>query len=192
MLGFSGPFRPDPCRFRAPRIKRWLYWFFKCPNHYLLHRKFKLSKLHISKESIDRLKQIRSGASTVVASNHVCYVDPHVLFDLAFKGGVCLTGMAGIEPFDAARGVAGWFLQSAGAFSVDRGVLDRNALETAQGILNEGRYPLLIHPEGEAGYTNKVLQTFQPGAALLALNTAERLNATAQPVHIVPIGIRYA
>jgi 1-acyl-sn-glycerol-3-phosphate acyltransferase len=192
MPGFFGPFRPDPFRFRPPRIRRWLYWLFKCQNAYVLRRTFKLSHLHLSEQGLNRLKQIRPGASTIVASNHVCYMDPPVLFDLSLKAGVRLTGMAGIEPFDVARGILGWFLQSAGAFSVDRGVLDRNALETAQGILDDGRYPLLVHPEGEAGYTNKVLQPFQPGAALLALNSAERLKGTGQPVHIVPIGLRYA
>ncbi|HCK71932.1 MAG TPA: glycerol acyltransferase, partial [Planctomycetaceae bacterium] len=42
-----------------------------------------------------------------------------------------------------------WLLQKHGAFSIDREGTDMEAMKTAQNILQEKKYPLVIFPEGE-------------------------------------------
>lgn len=191
MLSLFRPFRPDPFKFRPPKIKRWLYGGFHLQNYWLLFVTFKLFRINISHESLQQLKRIKPGSSTLILSNHVGYIDPHVLLELAYRASFCAKWIAGIEPFDTARGIFGWFIQSAGAFSIDRGTFDRRSLEAAQEILDEGTHPLVIFPEGEAACTNKILQPFYSGAALFALNTAEKQAHSSRFVQIVPIGIRY-
>lgn len=191
MVFLGKSFRPDPFRFRPPKIKRWLYWFFHLQNLYLLYVKFQFSKLCIPTEDLRILRQIRPGERTLLLSNHTNYADPHVMFELSFKAKFCPKWLAGIEPFDTAYGIFGWFIQSAGAFSIDRGILDRFALETAQAVLDDGKHPLVIYPEGEAAYTNKVLQPFYPGAAVFAISTAEKQLGANQLVRVVPMAIRY-
>lgn len=192
MVLFKKPYRPDPFRFRPPKIKHWLYGMFRIQNWGHLTWQFKIRRVSIAPLDLERLRRLpQSPASNLLLVNHVNFVDPHVLLAVTYRAGLCPTWMAGIEPFDMGRGIFGWFIQSAGAFSVDRGILDRRSLETAQAILDEGRYPLVIYPEGEADYTSKTLQPFYPGATLFALNAAQKHKLSAQPVTIVPIGVRY-
>jgi 1-acyl-sn-glycerol-3-phosphate acyltransferase len=185
------PYRPDPFRFRPPKIKRWLYWFFHIQNYCMLWLQFKVFRIHMTPDDLAILKRIKPGASNLLLVNHVNFVDPHIMVEASFRGRFCPKWMAGIEPFDYGRGIFGWFIQSAGAFSVDRGTLDRLAVETAQDVLDEGIHPLVIYPEGEADYTNKVLQSFYSGAAQFAFTTAQNYQDQDMPVYIYPIGISY-
>jgi 1-acyl-sn-glycerol-3-phosphate acyltransferase len=187
------PFRPDPFRFRPPKITLWLYGYFYLLNLYLLHPKFQLTRLNISPQDFQRFKASHSpGKSTLMLLNHVNFMDPHIMVELTVHAGMPAQWLAGIEPFDSGNGIFGWHIQRMGAFSIDRGVLDRRSLETAQRILETGETPLVIYPEGEAAYNNKVLQSFYPGATLFALNAAEKFQADPKhPVTILPIGVTY-
>lgn len=189
MISLLKPYRPDPFKFRPPQIKRWLYWFFYCQNQFILSQS-KIQNLHISTEDLYRLKQVSADTRMMIAANHICFVDPHVLLETAFRANLCFKWIAGIEPFDSVRGIAGWFIQSAGAFSIDRGVFDRRSLEYSQSVINEGRYPLVVYPEGEADYTNKVIQPFYAGLAQFAITAVEK-HPDRRPVYIVPVGVSY-
>ncbi len=185
------PYRPDPFRFRPPKIKPWLYPWYLWQNRFHLRFQFGIHKIYISPQGLARLKRIRPGNSHLLLLNHVNYCDPHILFALSYEVPFKCKWLAGIEPFDTANGIFGWFIQSVGAFSIDRGVFDRRALETAQQVLDEGQYPLVIYPEGEASYSNKILQPFYGGAAQFAVSTAEKHAASPQEVLILPIGVQY-
>lgn len=191
MAFFLKTYRPDPFKFRPAHIRQWLYGFFRQQNLFLLRTQFQCPRITLSSQSLQHLKQIRPGQRTLLVLNHICFVDPHILFELSFRAGFCPKWLAGIEPFDSMNGIMGWHMQSTGCFSIDRGVLDRLALQTAQSVLDEGPHPLVIYPEGEAAYTNKVLQPFFPGVALFALNTAEKYQNHPQPVQIVPVAVVY-
>jgi 1-acyl-sn-glycerol-3-phosphate acyltransferase len=73
----------------------------------------------------------------------------------------------------------GWIFTTIGCFPVVRGTADREALNTALGVLANGRNPVVAFPEGERKDGPRVLPLFD-GAAYMA--------AKAQ-VPIVPVGI---
>ena len=73
----------------------------------------------------------------------------------------------------------GWIFTTIGCFPVVRGTADREALNTALGVLNSGKNPVVAFPEGERKDGPRVLPLFD-GAAYMA--------AKAQ-VPIVPVGI---
>jgi hypothetical protein len=80
-----------------------------------------------------------------------------------------------------------------GAFSVYREGLDREALKTAIGILNEAERPLVLFPEGVVSRTNDRLNNLMEGTAFIA-HTAAKQRAAATPagqVVVHPIIIRY-
>lgn len=184
------PYRPDPFLFRPSKIKPWMYWFFWLQNQWLLKISFKIKRFTLNNDK--QLKHMRPNGSVLVVPTHQNFIDPHVVFDLAYRAPCVAQYMAGIEPFDSARGIFGWFLQSSGSFSVDRGVLDRYAFQAAQKTLDEGKHPLVIFAEGEADYTPSKLQHLYAGAALFALNSAEKFAETpTHPVTVLPIAIQY-
>lgn len=74
--------------------------------------------------------------------------------------------------------VFGWVVSALGAFPVDRGTADRDAMGSAQRVLEEG-HPLLVFPEGTRQQGNAVGELYE-GVVFLA----SRTNAP-----IVPVGI---
>ena len=72
----------------------------------------------------------------------------------------------------------GWFVQSLGAFKVNRGHADRAALRTGGAALRAGQ-PLIVFPEGTRKSGDEVVDLFD-GAAWLACH---------QRVPLVPVGI---
>ena len=61
-----------------------------------------------------------------------------------------------------------WVLQRAGAFSIHREGMDREALKAAIQILVQAQRPLILFPEGIVTRTNDRLGTLQEGAAFIA------------------------
>ncbi len=74
--------------------------------------------------------------------------------------------------------VVGFLLQILGAFAVQRGAADRDAIRRALGVLEAGEL-LVVFPEGTRGFGSKV-QTIQEGAAYLALRAG---------VPVIPVGM---
>lgn len=74
--------------------------------------------------------------------------------------------------------LAGWLLEMLGAFPVQRGAADRDALKRALEVLNAGE-PLVVFPEGTRGFGSEVPQ-IREGAAYLALKAG---------VPIIPVGM---
>jgi len=74
--------------------------------------------------------------------------------------------------------LGGYFVRGFGAFPVQRGQLDRQAMRQAYRVLAEGR-ALAMFPEGTRSLTGK-LQPGLPGSALVALRSG---------APILPVGI---
>ena len=74
--------------------------------------------------------------------------------------------------------LAGRLLEMLGAFPVQRGAADRDALKRALEVLNAGE-PLVVFPEGTRGLGSEVRQ-IREGAAYLALRAA---------VPVIPVGM---
>jgi hypothetical protein len=89
-----------------------------------------------------------------------------------------------------------WFdrfsIPKMGGFSIWREGLDRQSLETAIGILEEGRRPLIIFPEGTTNRTNDRLQPLLDGVPFIARSAARRRGKAGKgPVVVHPVGIKY-
>jgi hypothetical protein len=86
-----------------------------------------------------------------------------------------------------------WLLPRAGAFSVYREGMDREALKCATQILTDARRPLVLFPEGVISRTNDQLNYLMEGTVFIA-RAAAKQRAAATPagkVVIHPVAIRY-
>lgn len=184
--------RSDPFRFWPAKLKPWCFPYYHWLNHRHLYDKFHLKPVQFPEHGIEQIKALaKPGNHTLLVSNHVGYMDPHIYVELMFRHQFQFKWMAGIEPFEKGGGLHGWHIQGSGTFSLDRGGLDRRSLQYAQQVMDDGHYPLFIFPEGEADYTSDVLRPFSEGATRFALKTAEKYKESSEPVHIVPLGVQY-
>ena len=88
----------------------------------------------------------------------------------------------------------GWLLQRSGGIAIHRGRLDRPALAQARGALAQGRYPLVVAPEGATNNLSGEMAPLEPGVAQLAFWAAEDLEKAndERPLVVLPIGIHYS
>src|SRR5205085_6941633 len=111
-----------------------VYWIVRAFFQPFFHIYFRLSRVgreHIPQEG-----------PVIFAANHRSFLDPFVIATLARRP---LYYVAKKELF--ANRLQGWFLNSLGAFPVDRGNGDLDAMDTARLILERGDC-VLIFPEG--------------------------------------------
>ena len=88
----------------------------------------------------------------------------------------------------------GWLLQRSGGIAIHRGRLDRPALAQARGALAQGRYPLVVAPEGATNNLSGEMAPLEPGVAQLAFWAAEDLNQAGdeRQLEVLPVGIHYS
>lgn len=114
------------------------------------------------------------GKGCIVAANHQCHLDP--LF-VAMACPAQVRFMAKKELFD--RPIQGKIFKWLGAFPVERGSGDRQALNRAAEIVKNGQV-LGIFPEGTRSKTGKLLRA-KSGVTVIASQTGG---------DIIPVGIR--
>ena len=141
----------------------------------------------------EHLKQsLEAGHGILLAPNHCRPCDPMALGMLSRA--VCrpFFVMAARHLFEQSR-LQTWMLRRAGAFSVYREGMDREALKAAVEILKEAERPLVIFPEGTITRTNDRLAELMDGTAFIARNAAKQRAAAATPGRVVahPVAIRY-
>lgn len=129
----------------------------------------------------------------LIAPNHAHYSDPQVIMELARRAERRFVYMTTREAFDRWGGLAGWFLQHLGAFSVNRGGTNEEARQFARAILVNGTYDLAMFPEGEVYLLNDLVMPLKPGVARLALEAASERprQGRSRPVFILPVAIKY-
>ena len=90
--------------------------------------------------------------------------------------------------------VIGWLLQRSGGIAIHRGRLDRPALAQARGALAQGRYPLVVAPEGATNNLSGEMAPLEPGVAQLAFWAAEDLDKAGdeRQLEVLPVGIHYS
>jgi glycerol-3-phosphate dehydrogenase (NAD(P)+) len=121
-------------RAREARPNRLVYWLIRIPLQIALRFYFRASR--VGQEQIPRT------GPAIIASNHRSFFDPFVIGTLSRRP---LYYVAKSELFR--NPVLAWFLTALGAFPVERGVGDREAMRTAQELLARGEL-VLIFPEG--------------------------------------------
>ncbi|AII49257.1 glycerol acyltransferase [Synechococcus sp. KORDI-52] len=90
--------------------------------------------------------------------------------------------------------VIGWLLQRSGGIAIHRGRLDRPALSQARAALAQGRYPLVVAPEGATNNLSGEMAPLEPGVAQLAFWAAEDLEKAGdeRQLEVLPVGIHYS
>ena len=156
-----------------------------------------LSRLHgvesVELLEVERLREsLDAGHGIMLAPNHCRPPDPMVMAHLGYTVGRPIHVMASWHLFMQSA-VQRWLLPKAGAFSVYREGMDRDALKCATRILTEARRPLVLFPEGVISRTNDQLNYLMEGTVFIA-RAAARQRAAATPagkVVIHPVAIRY-
>lgn len=124
----------------------------------------------------------------LITPNHPSHADPFALQEAADGLGTPLYFMTAWQVFAMTHRLGRQVLRRHGCFSVNREGHDLQAFRQAVEILEHGRHPLVIFPEGEVFHLNDRTMPFRRGAALAALSAARR---SGRPVACVPCGITF-
>ena len=140
---------------------------------YLAARPFVLAFLRVLIGfRIEGLENVPKKSAALVISNHIHNSDP-ILLVAAYPRP--LLWMAKKEVFGVP--FIGWVADSAGAFPVDRGSADRDALRNAERLLRE-QFLVGVFPEGTRSSTGGLKDVY-PGVALIALKSGVPILPTA-------------
>jgi len=188
-------YREDtPYVYRPPKYSR----FWAPVLHFLsdalsLRRRHRVVQVKVTSGKDALLERHRAGDSLLIAANHSDHCDPHVLMHLSAHMKIPFHFMGAREIFEKALGLRGMLLQRAGVFSIDREGTDLRAIKEALRIVAEGRFPLVIFPEGEIYHLHETLTPLNDGAATIALRSAKKVakESDGRRVLIVPTAIRY-
>lgn len=134
-----------------------------------------------------------AGHGVLLAPNHCRPSDPEVVHEMCRQSGLVPYLMASWHLFNGNR-VQSFLLRSTGTFSIYREGTDRAALATAIDILERGRRPLVIFPEGVVTRANDRLKPLLEGVAFIARKAAAnraRNGGGDRRVVVHPVGLRY-
>jgi 1-acyl-sn-glycerol-3-phosphate acyltransferase len=142
---------------------------------------------------LERLRtSLAAGHAITLTPNHCRPCDPMVMAMLSREVGRPFYYMASWHLFMQGR-FQRWLTNRAGAFSVYREGVDREAIRAAAEILVEGRRPLVLFPEGIISRTNDMLRPFMDGISLIVRAAAKeraKLNRSGSVV-ILPVAMKY-
>ncbi|MFN8390573.1 MAG: 1-acyl-sn-glycerol-3-phosphate acyltransferase [Bdellovibrionota bacterium] len=135
---------------------------------------------------------LKAGRGVLLTPNHCRPSDPMLLGMLARDAQCHLFIMASAHLFYQGR-FQRWLLPNLGAFSIYREGLDRAALDMAMQILQEGRRPLVLFPEGVVSRANDRLGSLMDGISTIVRGAAKRRLAANQQsgIAVHPVAIRY-
>ena len=176
-----------PYHFYPPKIRPFWVWAGRFYNSHLLRRQNRV--LEVAIEGVEHLGPLlKTGDGVLITPNHTEDADCQVVFELARRVGWPFCYMAAYQIFS---GVNHGFLSRIGVFPVDREGTDLAAFKAAVGVLEAGRNPLVIFPEGETYHQMDRLTPLREGAAVIAATAAKKRAKTGRTVWIVPAAIKY-
>ena len=160
---------------------------------HFLRRRDKITEIKVSDGWENILEKYKNNDSLLITPNHSDHCDPHVLLHLSWKYNIPIHFMAAREIFEQIYGLIGKLLQRAGVFSIDREGTDLKSIKEAMRIINEGKYPLVMFPEGEIYHLNEKLTALNQGAATIMLRVAKKKKKekSGKGVYIVPTAMKY-
>lgn len=155
-----------------------------------LRRRFGVQKVDI--DGAEKLsKSIADGHGVLITPNHCRDEDPFVLSRLAVKVAKPFYVVASAHLFMESK-VQSFVLRRAGAFSIYREGMDKQAVQTSIEILETAERPLVIFPEGHISRTNDRLTPMLEGTALIARQSAKKRAKDGKKVVIHPVAVRYS
>ncbi len=134
---------------------------------------------------------IAAGDGVLITPNHIRDEDPFVLSTLGREVGRPFFVVASAHLFMGGR-MQSFLLRRAGAFSIYREGMDKQAVQTSIEILAAARRPLVIFPEGHVSRTNDRLTPMLEGTSLIARQAAKRRAKDGKKVVVHPVALRYS
>jgi 1-acyl-sn-glycerol-3-phosphate acyltransferase len=147
----------------------------------------------IDYQGLDHLRNsLAAGNGVLLAPNHCRPCDPGVISELCRNVGTAPYAMASWHLFMYSPWRT-FLIRLAGAFSIYREGMDRQALAMAIDILQQSRRPLLIFPEGAISRHNDRLNSMMDGVSFIARSAAKKRAESGKPGGVVvhAVGIRY-
>lgn len=155
-----------------------------------LRRRYGTSKVQIV--GSEKLRgSIDAGHGVMITPNHCRDEDPFMLGMLASKVGQPFFVVASAHLFMGNK-LQAFLLRRAGAFSIYREGMDKQAVQTSIDILETGERPLVIFPEGHVSRTNDRLTPMLEGTALIARQAAKKRAKENKKVVVHPVATRYS
>ena len=140
-------------------------------------------------ENAEVIKQaVAKNQGVLITPNHSTHADPYAMNEVSYTTQLPFYFMATWNIFHVQGKIGQWILQKHGVFSVDRESTDRKAMEIAQDILKNKKYPLVIFPEGEVYHCNDIVTPFREGAAALSVFAARK---SERPIVAIPCAMKY-
>jgi 1-acyl-sn-glycerol-3-phosphate acyltransferase len=133
---------------------------------------------------------IASGHGILLTPNHCRDEDPFILSTLARQLGKPFFVVASAHLFMGSK-LRAFLLRRAGAFSIYREGMDKQAVQASIEILETAERPLVIFPEGHISRTNDRLTPMLEGTALIARQAAKKRAKENKKVVVHPVAIRY-
>ncbi len=151
------------------------------------------NRIRIERRDLKALRDLPPGVGLILASNHADETDFQACVELSRRCGRRFLYMMNREAFDEGRGLAGWWLQRLGAFSVERGGQNEQAKRYAIEVVKRAREVLVIFPEGEIYYLNDLVQPFKSGAVDIGMQAVVEARRTEPgwTAYLVPMAIKY-
>jgi 1-acyl-sn-glycerol-3-phosphate acyltransferase len=144
--------------------------------------------LRIDVQNLGLLRQaLKEGAGVLITPNHSFHYDSYVLFEASDRLSRPFHFLTAWQVFAMSSRFERWSLQRHGCFSIDRESNDMQAFRQSVAILQQGRYPLVVFPEGDIYHTNDRVTPFREGAAAIALSAAKRAE---RPIVCVPCALK--
>ena len=134
---------------------------------------------------------IAAGHGILITPNHSRDEDPFILSTLGRAVGRPFFVVASAHLFMGGK-VQAFLLRRAGAFSIYREGMDKQAVATSIDILDAAKRPLVIFPEGHISRTNDRLTPMLEGTALIARQAAKRRAKDGKKVVVHPVALRYS
>jgi hypothetical protein len=155
----------------------------------LLMRSRRIVDVAVPKEEWSHLASLR-GSRAIVSANHPTGNDPLIAFHLSERLGEAFNYLATRDLF---HGFYGWLLQRVGAYSILRGLPDRDAIRTTRRLLAERDRKVVIFPEGETYEHNDYTIPFQQGPIQLGFWALDDLRKAGREARlpILPVAVKY-
>ena len=179
------PYVPVP-PYHGTLWPRMLNWYI--PRY--LRRRYGTRKVEIV--GAEKLRaSIAAGHGVLITPNHCRDEDPFILSALAREVGTPFFVVASAHLFMGSK-VQAFMLRRAGAFSIYREGMDKQAVQTSIEILERAQRPLVIFPEGHISRTNDRLTPMLEGTALIARQAAKKRAKDNKKVVVHPVATRYS
>lgn len=179
------PYVPVP-PYHGTLWPRALNWYF--PRY--LRRMYGTAKVEIA--GAEKLRaSIDAGHGVLVTPNHCRDEDPFILSAVAREVGQPFFVVASAHLFMGNK-LQSFLLRRAGAFSIYREGMDKQAVQTSIEILETAERPLVIFPEGHISRTNDRLTPMLEGTALIARQAAKKRAKDGKKVVVHPVAVRYS